>query len=123
MVERHWLPGFRGKTPKGEFVVLRVADEGYLVEYVSGPWEGKHIVMPKTIGAQTHELESLRLTSDQKEKLLDVFYGEFPKEFENLFNYFYNTTGKAPKTVVMIKVLEEEYPPLFQIALNKFFQK
>lgn len=120
---REWYPGYRGKTQKGEFVVLRLTDGGYLVEYVSGPWEGKEIVMPRETGAEAHEIESLRLTKTQKDELLDVFYDEFPKEFDSLYNHLSRLTGREPTTGGMIEVLRDEYPPLFQIALNKYFTK
>lgn len=120
---REWYPGYRGKTQKGGFVVIRLTDHGYLVEYTSGPWAGKEIVMPKEPGAEIHEIEGLRLTKTQKDELLDVFYDEFPKEFDTLFNYLYRITNREPSTSGMIEVLRNEYPPLFQIALNKYFTK
>ena len=120
---REWYPGFRGKTEKGDFIVLRLTDKGYLVEYTSGPWEGKYITMPREIGAKTHEVESLKLTKDQKEDLLDIFYKEFPWEYDTLHNFLLKTTGREPTTNGMAEVLRNQYPPLFQIALNRFFQK
>ena len=123
MAERRWAPGYKGQTQKGEFTVLRQTDQGYLVEYTSGSWAGRYITMPKETGAPTHEVESLRLSKDQKEELLDVFYDKFPTEFNSLYNYLTRVTGMEPTTASMLNILRDEQLPLFQIALNTFFQK
>jgi len=121
--ERNWYPGHTGETSKGEFIVLRSTDYGYLVKYTSGPWENKRITMPKVIGSPSHELETLKLPKDQKEKLLNIFYDEFPHEYNNLYRFLYRIEIREPTTVHMIEILRNEYPPLFQITLSKYFEK
>lgn len=123
MEARRWYPGFRGKNPKGEFVVLRRTEGGYVVQYESGSWRGKIITMPEAVGDPTHELETLNLTKDQKEEVLDLFYNEYSKEYDSIYNYLLHTTNKEPTTIGMIEVLRFEYPPLFQVILNKYFNR
>lgn len=120
---REWYPGYREQSKFGEFTVIRTTDEGYLVEYVSGPWIGKFITMPREVGAPVHTLEDLHLKKDQQEEVLDIFYNDFSREFDSLYNYLYRTSNQEPTTTRMIGILREEYPPLFQIVLNKYFQK
>ena len=120
---REWYPGFRGATSKGEFVVLRRTDQGFLVQYTSGEWSGKYINMPKETWAQSHEVESLKLSKAKKQDFLDSFYKDYSFEFDSMYNQQERLTGQEPSTESMIEILKNAYPPLFQLALNKFFQK
>ena len=120
---RDWYPGYKGSTKQGDFTVLRGTSQGYLVKYTSGPWEGKYINMPREIGAQTHEIESLKLSIDQKDQLLQIFYDDYQWEHDAIYDHLERATGRQPKIADLVAVLRDEYPPLFQAALNKFFQK
>lgn len=122
-MERDWYPGYKSSTAKGEFVVVRSTDKGYLVEYLSGLWVGKFIEMPKEVGKKTQAMESLKLSSEKKNDFLDKFYDEFPQEYQSIFNYLDRLHSHTPSTDETIVVLREEHPPLFQLVLNKFLQQ
>ena len=122
MAERRMLVGQTGKTGKGTFKVLRETQDGYVIEYISGEWEGKHLKMPKTIGETPSKmrLESLRLSKDEMNRFLDLFYEEFRQEYNHVH---YSFKEDIPTTKQMFEALRNEYIPLFQIILGKFFNK
>lgn len=111
---RDWQSGHRGKTAKGDFIVLRATPRGYLVQYTSGEWEGKFIQMPRAVGKQTHTMEGLKLSLEDKEAFLDLFYDIYPEAFNNTF-YEGITTSK------MVTYLRDDYPAPFEMVLQKFY--
>ena len=121
-MERKWYPGYQGKTSKGEFVVIRKTERGYLVHYISGPWEDKWIDMPERIGGESKTIEGLRLGKEQKEKLLDSFYTEYPERYNTAYNIIYRYTGKEPTTESVCSYLRDEFPAEFQLILSKFLE-
>lgn len=119
---RQWSPGYKGKTEKGEFVVLRGTSTGYLVEYTSGPWEGKFIDMPKEIGGATKTVEGLRLSKEEKENFLDMFYNEFPSKYKFIYDRLYYIRNIEPTTSSVLQLIRDEFPVETQMTLNIYLQ-
>jgi len=115
MTERKWYPGFKGETIKGMFEVLKEKPDSFVVQYQSGPWEGKFITMPKTVGGEPQEIESLKLTKKQQEKFLDIFYDLFPEDYRDVWQEDITSRG-------MIKALKDKHPNLFSPVLGKLYR-
>ena len=120
--KRNWFPGMAGHTDKGDFVVLRSTKSGWLVQYTSGEWDGKFIEMPSEVAGKTKAMESLRMKKEDKEKLLDMFYNDYPQEYTGVYNLLYRYSKNEPTTDAVMNLIREDYPPLFQLILNKFLQ-
>lgn len=118
---REWQIGQRNKTAMGAFIVIRRTNKGFLVQYTSGPWEGKYIEMPAVQGKPTKTIEGLRLNKSQKEEFLDLFYKEFPKVYDSIFYNLNRQTGKPPLTDEMATSLRTNFPVEFQMTLDKYF--
>ena len=116
MTEREWYSGYKGETNKGIFVVLKEKSDGFVVQYLSGPWEGKFILIPKAIGKEFHDLETLKLTKKQQDKFLDIFYDLFPRDYKDAWHE--NITSSK-----MIKVLKDKHPNLFSPVLGKLYRE
>ena len=122
-MRREWSIGETGETAKGKFAVKSKSDRGYMVEYISGDWKGKRILMPWIKREPHHELETLNLSPEEGDKLLDIFYQDFSREYELLHRYLERVNQTVPGTAEMIELIREELPGLLQISLEKYLQE
>jgi len=115
-MEREWYPGYKGKTSKGGFLVLKENPESFLVQYTSGEWKGRFVSMPKIVGEKVSKAGFPELTKKQQEKFLDLFYSKYPDLYEELWH-------EGITTRKMVSLIEEEHPNLFELVFREFTVK
>jgi len=118
--ERDWFKGYQGKTGMGEFIVLQVTPNGFLVSYTSGKWQGKIILMPKSLKGDISS--KVKLNEDQMERVLGIIYERFTGEYDAAYFRLANKMppGEEPYNDQVLNMIRKHYPAIYQECINDF---